>query len=426
MAQGKFGGGTGIPDNPYLIEDAEDLFAIRYFPNSNFKLAYSINLGTAPYNTGKGWNPIKDFAGTLDGNGKKIYNLFINRPDKSGVGLFENIKVIDNYPQRISNLCIENANIVGKTNVGVLAGGLVIYQTAGGAPAYYIVDRCYFSGKVTAEGNGGGIFGYMTWDAASQAMLFSLGQDIFIDVFLQPSAVSSAFGAVAGTIYNSATKNFILNYVISACSFSNMINGLANASLNPTSFGTFSGVAYFAAGYSNLFYDNTRWLTAATPGTTGISTDNMTKTRFSDMDLRLTSDGSQIWDYEEGTRYPLPRQFFLDRYFVRTNDGYCVYEIGSWVIKYTTMPTRAQAVNNGMKSISHIPYTAWDVLRATNTKVDIINIVELSNGTTQQSVSFPMTLDGANSAADKNYFRKEIKFTDFGNNIVTMNKGVVA
>ena len=38
MANGVFGGGSGISTNPYLIEDAVDLVAINKFPSAYFKL----------------------------------------------------------------------------------------------------------------------------------------------------------------------------------------------------------------------------------------------------------------------------------------------------------------------------------------------------------------------------------------------------
>ena len=90
MAEGKFQGNKtdGSLGNPYLIEDVQDLNAIRFYPTKNFKLAKTINLGVYPYNTGKGWMPIDNFSGTLDGDGYKILNLYVNRPAQDNCGLF--------------------------------------------------------------------------------------------------------------------------------------------------------------------------------------------------------------------------------------------------------------------------------------------------------------------------------------------------
>ena len=41
--------------------------------------------------TGTGFNPIGFFYGNFDGNGKIIKNLYINRQEKEGIGLFTDI-----------------------------------------------------------------------------------------------------------------------------------------------------------------------------------------------------------------------------------------------------------------------------------------------------------------------------------------------
>jgi hypothetical protein len=425
MAQGKFGGGTGIQENPYLIEDVEDLNAVRLFPNAHYKLATSINLGIYPYNTGQGWMPIKDFTGTFNGNSKKIFNLYINRPTKDNCGLFETIKQVDGTNNiRVFDLCMEDADVTGKSNAGILAGSLGIYQTTGAIPTPFIIERCYFTGKVKAEDKGGGAIGYIFWNVGSIAGIYNLAQDCFFDVTLQPNTMSSNFANVAGLIDNASNKNFTVNNLLSASNFIAVVNGLSAPALAPKVFANLNGYATWNSSV-DCYYDNQRWTFGALTAT-GKTTDEMTKTRFSNIELRLLDDGTMIWDYEEGVRYPMLRQFFMDRYFIRTSQGYCVYENGSWLIKYTTMPTRAQAVKNGMFKINHIPQTAWDVLRLSESSVDIINVLEISNGTTQQNGVYTMNLDATVSVADKNYFRKEVQFSDFGHSIVTMNKGVTA
>lgn len=88
MANGMFAGGVGTEDNPYLIEDIEDLSAIRNNLGAYYRLISNINMNIYPYNEGAGWDPIDGFYGTLDGDGYIISNLYINRPDRDGVGLF--------------------------------------------------------------------------------------------------------------------------------------------------------------------------------------------------------------------------------------------------------------------------------------------------------------------------------------------------
>ena len=55
--------------------------------------------GGSFYNSGKGWTPIGKsyssyFAGTFDGNGYYIDNLYINCPDEDNKGLFGLFKVL--------------------------------------------------------------------------------------------------------------------------------------------------------------------------------------------------------------------------------------------------------------------------------------------------------------------------------------------
>lgn len=435
MAQGKFGGGAGTIESPFLIEDAADLNAVRFAPSANYKLAVSINLGVAPYNSGRGWMPIKDFTGTFNGNGKKIFNLYINRPEKEYCGLFEKVIQPDNGALQFFDLCIENARVAGKQNVGLIAGALELRQTVGNVPTTYFFDRCYLTGKVFAENFGGGLVGQFVWagkinnvDWTGMYANFNFAQDCFIDVAFTPTAVNDKFGALAGFIQNGdSAKNLTVKYVISACTFTNMVNGVVAPSLMPRSFGALLWDGALHTNSVACYYDSTRWsIFQKTNGTTGKTTDELVKTRVDEFDKRTMADGTLIWSYRDGKRYPLLRKFFADRYFVKTKDGYCVYENGAWVIKYTTKPTREAAAKDGMRSLSEIPFSAWDSLRADNTTVEVVNVLEISNGTTQQAATMAMTLDAAASVDDKNYFRKEITFSDFGHNIVTINKGVVA
>jgi The GLUG motif len=91
MANGSFGGGTGITDDPYLIEDVFDLIAINTTGTSkHYKLTKDIDLNIYPYNTGEGWIPLNYFSGVFDGNFHTIRNLYMERTSNT-LGLFSNI-----------------------------------------------------------------------------------------------------------------------------------------------------------------------------------------------------------------------------------------------------------------------------------------------------------------------------------------------
>jgi len=94
-----FCGGTGTPENPYLICTAEQLDSIRYFLydrfhfqlNNDIDLTTFLSVGYPGYNDGKGWEPIGNaenrFTGSLNGDGHKIIGLWINRTGDY-IGLF--------------------------------------------------------------------------------------------------------------------------------------------------------------------------------------------------------------------------------------------------------------------------------------------------------------------------------------------------
>src|SRR3712207_6630452 len=80
-ASAQFAGGAGTSNDPYQIENAEQLQAVNDFLTSHFILTEDIDL------EGVVWNPIGTFTGVLDGNGHSINNLLIENGN-SGNGLF--------------------------------------------------------------------------------------------------------------------------------------------------------------------------------------------------------------------------------------------------------------------------------------------------------------------------------------------------
>lgn len=120
-----FEGGNGYPFSPYQISTAEQLNCIRNYPNRFFILKNDINLSAATqasgayYNGGKGWDPIENFMGGLDGNYHTITGLTVNRTDQANVGLFEKTLYGSSYVQ---NLNLTNIHVAGKEYIGGLIG----------------------------------------------------------------------------------------------------------------------------------------------------------------------------------------------------------------------------------------------------------------------------------------------------------------
>jgi hypothetical protein len=87
-----FAGGSGTEADPYQIANWYDLNNVRSYLGSYFILLNNLDSSTAGYtelasptaHSGAGWQPIGTadyrFAGTFDGQGYEIRDLFINRP----------------------------------------------------------------------------------------------------------------------------------------------------------------------------------------------------------------------------------------------------------------------------------------------------------------------------------------------------------
>lgn len=140
--------GAGEENDPYLIEDVDDLKKLaekvnggEAYANTYFQLTVDIDLNNEP------WTPIGKsglpFQGTFDGGGHQITNLKIGKREYGG--LFGNVW----------GATIQNCNVTGEVNGYNYSGGIVGY-----ANDNTHILNCSFQGNV--EGNGqdrGGIVG---------------------------------------------------------------------------------------------------------------------------------------------------------------------------------------------------------------------------------------------------------------------------
>lgn len=122
----QFAGGTGTEADPFLVETAEHLNNVRLYlgpENANvyFRQTMSIDLGGSPWSDGNGWEPIGNgtnaFYGKYDGNSNSITGLTINRSGEEYIGLFGRA-----VGARLTNIRLENVNIIGYRRVGALIG----------------------------------------------------------------------------------------------------------------------------------------------------------------------------------------------------------------------------------------------------------------------------------------------------------------
>jgi len=115
---------TTIPDDPYIINNVQELQGMGVLLSSNFELAGNIdatatsgwgysNIGFAPIGTSDA-----SFTGTFDGQENTISNLYINRPATDYVGLFGRVT------GTVQNVIIAGAIITGANRVSGVMGTL--------------------------------------------------------------------------------------------------------------------------------------------------------------------------------------------------------------------------------------------------------------------------------------------------------------
>jgi hypothetical protein len=149
-AQAKYSGGTGSPDDPYLISTAEDMNQIgRNYTDWDkcFKLTADINLSayTGTQFSRIGTDDKHAFSGVFDGNGYTISGFTYTAPTRDYIGVFGDIS------GTIENVSLVDVNITGRSYVG----GLVGYS--GGN-----ISNCYSAGVIRGGDNSryiGGLVG---------------------------------------------------------------------------------------------------------------------------------------------------------------------------------------------------------------------------------------------------------------------------
>jgi hypothetical protein len=165
LIAGIAGCGDTTPSQNLEIRTWYDLDAVRNNLGGNHILMNDLDSTTAGYtelasptaNQGKGWQPIGSeyrlFAGSFDGQGYEIRDLFINRPDEWCVGLFSTV----DEEGVIENIGVVNASVTGYDFVGGLAG----FNDG-------TLSNSYSMGSVTGNSSVGGLTG-TNWGTVSNS-----------------------------------------------------------------------------------------------------------------------------------------------------------------------------------------------------------------------------------------------------------------
>lgn len=216
-----FEGGDGTAENPYVIHNSDQLYAAMHGNTSNkyYRLACDIFFNThllqedgTPRSDAITWEP-SDFKGHLDGNGKTIYGLYVNKSsldDGESLGFFKNLY------GTVRNLAIVDSNVsTNEVSNPNSSAGLLCGTLKEGAS----VSNCLFHGRVSTSSYCGGIAGRT--DGTNTSIT-----DCFANVHVTyPTSGSNAFTA-SGICTNSPAameycfstgraESFIYNYGIS-------------------------------------------------------------------------------------------------------------------------------------------------------------------------------------------------------------------
>ncbi|PID26961.1 MAG: hypothetical protein CR982_07890 [Candidatus Cloacimonadota bacterium] len=151
-----YSGGAGLESDPYQIANVSDLKELMSTKNDWNKYFIQIEdidiesqtagitpIGTVPNNGGTA------FSGSYMGNHKKISNLKIDMVNGDKVGLFGYID-----GGKISNLTLENVNIIGRDAVGSLAGWLQDGEVLNCSASGIVTGAVYVSGFIGDCENG--------------------------------------------------------------------------------------------------------------------------------------------------------------------------------------------------------------------------------------------------------------------------------
>jgi hypothetical protein len=164
-AYAKYSGGNGEPNNPYLIATPEDLNAVSEDSNDwskHFLMTSDINMAGYTYNKAPIAPDITNnpsfygtrFTGVFDGNNHTISLLVINGGNNDYIGLFGSL----DKGAKVLNLRIEDANISGIENIGILCGEIRDSES--------ILLNCHVSGFVKGGIYLGGLCGINNNSAA--------------------------------------------------------------------------------------------------------------------------------------------------------------------------------------------------------------------------------------------------------------------
>mgnify|MGYP004635747289 CR=1 FL=1 len=142
-------GAQTVPEGYTAIRTIDDLYGINNDPSGKYILMNDLDISEetskgGSWDTGNGWTPLKQFTGTLDGNGKRIIGMHMYGSSLTYVGLFSGLGA----GAEIKNLGMVDVDIsVDASYVGALAG-----KSYGGENSKAtVINNCYVSGTIVGK-----------------------------------------------------------------------------------------------------------------------------------------------------------------------------------------------------------------------------------------------------------------------------------
>jgi hypothetical protein len=345
--QAKYGGGSGEPNDPYLIYTAEQLNAVGANPedyDKHFRLMADVDLSTfigTDFNIigyERTWQDSKPFTGVFDGNDHKISNFTYTSSDTNKIGLFGDVYGVTACIKDLG-LINSNVDVEGGDSVGLMVGKLLEGT----------IINCYTGGYVSGINFIGGLVGHSQGtitNCYAMADVSGTGYDIgglagFMDGTIINCYVTGnvSGGWQVGGLIGSNRGTIINSYTMADVSGTKNIGGLVGvnsrgAITNCYSNGSVTGTTNFGGlvGSGNLdrvknsFWDIKTSGQVESAGGTGLTTDEMKDiTTYIDAGWDFLGEREnglhEAWQMSENSGYPVLSVFSNDRPPILSGEG---------------------------------------------------------------------------------------------------------
>lgn len=219
--------GDGTQNNPFIINNVYDLISVSQnvmnginYSGQYIKMNNDINFHSSTIDSSQfftpigGWSSFSQtdgsyyFQGNFDGNGYRILNLTVNKPNNIFIALFGTTR-----NATISNLGVVGGNFTGATNVSGFVGS--IYTTT--------INNCYSRSIINSaydhqEANTGGLVGYSYFN--------SIINNCFAEGTINASGIASNVGGLIGFSSESTINNSYAKVSFNVSGNSSYVGGL--------------------------------------------------------------------------------------------------------------------------------------------------------------------------------------------------------